>query len=129
MGKREQDWSAQDRGRWRALLNAIMNLLITKNEVKYITSWKKILASQEWLCSIDLDIRIWSCMCTKLNVLPYRKKGRIAVVEKRVLRRTLGHVTQATERWRTQLLNDKPPYLCSFRILLQLLIQGRLNWQ
>jgi hypothetical protein len=49
------DWIylAQDRDRWRALVNTIMNLRDPQNAGEFLDQLSVLLASQEGLCSME----------------------------------------------------------------------------
>ena len=52
-GRMDYSDMAQDRERWRAVVNAAMNLRIPYNAENFLTNCKKLLASQEGLCSME----------------------------------------------------------------------------
>jgi hypothetical protein len=54
------DWIylAKDRGKWRALVNTIVNLGVSQSAENFLSN-EKILVSQEGLCSKELVTKIY----------------------------------------------------------------------
>jgi hypothetical protein len=80
------DWIdlAQDRGRWRALVNGVMNLRVLKNAGKFLTSWGPVSFSGRTLLlgvSFVLNIRYFLGRINVLGLNPHTTNNTIHTID------------------------------------------------